>query len=1215
MKPSLFTLKNGFLLMTLIVCLMTKAQAQPYKDGFENTTANALWGLVSDPDNTTNAWTIGSAAARSGVNALYISPDGGTNTNFDDTSPSVLIAYREITLSAGKEYSVFFDYKALGIGDSLYACWVDNAAESMTPGAGSTLPSWVATTKKIAFPLASWITWRTNTFTVTGTGSPAKLVFVWINDGNGTTNANQGAIIDNIQINELTPQNYSCDFDSPEAIAEWTLSNITGSTNKWVIGSAAYTSAHKSLYISSDEGATNSYANVSCHVTAVNTFTFADNETVTFSFDWMCAGNNADFFSVCWVTDTTRVISSALSSVTPTWVTSAALMVDWNTETKLFNNLQWKNSTFHITGNGRPGRLVFFWLNNQNLATQTPAAIDNLQIISRSCAIPTGIVAATTGTTATLTWSGNASSYEVMYVNTYTKSDNKYIPNAISPLDITNIEKGHYSFFVRGICGNDTSAWVAIHNVLMLVSEGCINFIDIYNTSLVTASYGPQGGQEPPPLTGVINYGGESVNNRHTIITTPSLDYATDFGLRTIPVGELASIRLGNHAFCTTTNCGIEALTYTFTVDSAYSILLLKYAIVLQEFGHPPNAQPYFKLKILDAAGNLLDNTGCGAVTFVMGQNLHNEWNYVAGSKVASDTGVEIYWKDWTTFGMNLQQYAGQTIKVQLITSDCIYQVDFGYAYFTLSCAKAAMQFPGCEGDISSVCAPDGFYYEWFKRAEPTNIVNTTQCYLPSSSDTSTYIIRCYSKESASCYFDLRTSLLPRIPIAQATTTRINCSDSVRLNNQSVIMQGGELISERVTSVEWVVTSGADTVFTSTQINPTTVFQSDVPYRVQLVAHLNGAACTDTTAFLFSMSSQGNYSKELDAQICRGGYYNFNGEQLTEAGKYTATYRTAWGCDSIVELNLTVVDQILENMFDTICQGENYTFEGEQYSTTGVYTKNLVSSMGCDSVRTLNLMVNPVMQMSLLQLPQICADDPDFEINYNNVGGGEPTKFLLTFDSKATNKGFANRAEAVSAMDNIVIPIPVNIRPDLYSVELEFIDERYNCDSTKITVPFEIDYPHWVIEQNWDDVIALLNSNYNGGYIFNQYQWYKNNVPVVGETKSYIYVQGGLEIGTEYKLQIRRTDDGVTLFTCPIVVQLHTDAQAVPTIAGAHQIIRLNINSNATVNILTATGVLVSSQSISPGNAQITTPSYSGVYIMIIEYENGISRSFKIVIN
>ncbi len=45
-----------------------------------------------------------------------------------------------------------------------------------------------------------------------------------------------------------------------------------------------------------------------------------------------------------------------------------------------------------------------------------------------------------------------------------------------------------------------------------------------------------------------------------------------------------------------------------------------------------------------------------------------------------------------------------------------------------------------------------------------------------------------------------------------------------------------------------------------------------------------------------------------------------------------------------------------------------------------------------------------------------------------------------------------------------------------------------------------------VLTQRWNDIIAVKNKDYNGGYDFVDFIWYLNGVRLVNETKSYIYV-------------------------------------------------------------------------------------------------------------
>ena len=85
--------------------------------------------------------------------------------------------------------------------------------------------------------------------------------------------------------------------------------------------------------------------------------------------------------------------------------------------------------------------------------------------------------------------------------------------------------------------------------------------------------------------------------------------------------------------------------------------------------------------------------------------------------------------------------------------------------------------------------------------------------------------------------------------------------------------------------------------------------------------------------------------------ICTGSTYNFNGTMLSAAGVYKDTLTNSVGCDSIVTLNLSVLNgpSITWNSSDTICtDGKGEALipaaqpAGGVYSGTGVSNDSLI---------------------------------------------------------------------------------------------------------------------------------------------------------------------------------------------------------------------------------------------------------------------------------
>ncbi len=99
------------------------------------------------------------------------------------------------------------------------------------------------------------------------------------------------------------------------------------------------------------------------------------------------------------------------------------------------------------------------------------------------------------------------------------------------------------------------------------------------------------------------------------------------------------------------------------------------------------------------------------------------------------------------------------------------------------------------------------------------------------------------------------------------------------------------------------------------------------------------------------------YSLSASHSMCQGDVYTFNGKPLSTSGTYTEKFSTAKGCDSVVTLTLTVSSKIEISIDDTICLGDSYDFDGTMVTDAGEYTKSYTSEFGCDSVVTLRMAV------------------------------------------------------------------------------------------------------------------------------------------------------------------------------------------------------------------------------------------------------------------
>ena len=92
--------------------------------------------------------------------------------------------------------------------------------------------------------------------------------------------------------------------------------------------------------------------------------------------------------------------------------------------------------------------------------------------------------------------------------------------------------------------------------------------------------------------------------------------------------------------------------------------------------------------------------------------------------------------------------------------------------------------------------------------------------------------------------------------------------------------------------------------------------------------------------------------------ICQGQTYTFGGQELRLSGMYTDTVQSlVTSCDSITTLILEVRDALRSEQTEVVCFGETYNFGELTLTESGTYVDTVKTVTGCDSIVTLNLTV------------------------------------------------------------------------------------------------------------------------------------------------------------------------------------------------------------------------------------------------------------------
>ncbi|MCB0578533.1 MAG: hypothetical protein KDD10_04395, partial [Phaeodactylibacter sp.] len=106
----------------------------------------------------------------------------------------------------------------------------------------------------------------------------------------------------------------------------------------------------------------------------------------------------------------------------------------------------------------------------------------------------------------------------------------------------------------------------------------------------------------------------------------------------------------------------------------------------------------------------------------------------------------------------------------------------------------------------------------------------------------------------------------------------------------------------------------------------------------------------------------------IDTIICPGETVTVGNSTYSATGSFTKVVPAQYlglGCDSTIYLNLTVLNPIVTNIQAAICEGESYTLGASTYSASGTYSEVFTATNGCDSTVNLTLTVHPDVETTI----------------------------------------------------------------------------------------------------------------------------------------------------------------------------------------------------------------------------------------------------------
>ncbi len=341
-----------------------------------------------------------------------------------------------------------------------------------------------------------------------------------------------------------------------------------------------------------------------------------------------------------------------------------------------------------------------------------------------------------------------------------------------------------------------------------------------------------------------------SINARH-YVTSLSDGFDPKITNEKIPMvapGSVHSIRIGTNY--SMGGGSFDRIKTSFLVTPENTLFQYQFALVLQNDNRHVDAQKSgFDINITDSNGEPLS---CNS----FGVQLQN-----AGTSEGFKTQGDIEYKNWTTGAIDLRNYIGRIIKIEVTAHGCTGREHFGYAYFDAQCVKSEVKVntlcPDAQGYMT-LNAPDGFgSYLWSNSEKTANArvkANLGEVY--------TVKISPLDKLDETCQLQLDY----KIKYYQTDTT----------------------ISRTICEGEEVKVDGES--FRTTGIHVKRILRTNV--------------CDSTVRLNLTVIPAANHTQTVT--ICQGQILKVGDSVYTKPGTYLTAVARPSGCDSMVTTRLIV---------------------------------------------------------------------------------------------------------------------------------------------------------------------------------------------------------------------------------------------------------------------------------------------------------------------
>jgi gliding motility-associated-like protein len=280
-------------------------------------------------------------------------------------------------------------------------------------------------------------------------------------------------------------------------------------------------------------------------------------------------------------------------------------------------------------------------------------------------------------------------------------------------------------------------------------------------------------------------------------------------------------------------------------------------------------------------------------------------------------------------------------------------------------CISGAIGDTICNGDQAMIHANGGSAYNWYQSGNPGVSLGTNDTLFVSPSTTTTYVVTIdgtndtvdvvvhptYSSNvnTTICQGDsvlLEGAYQTTSGIYNDTLYTVNGCDSIIITNLTVNPVPVNNVNASICQNDSIFLAGA-------YQNTTGIYNDTIT---------NGAANGCDSIIITNLTVNQFVTGNANAQICQGDSILLGGAYQITAGNYNDTIvgGSVNGCDSIVITNLSIIPTSMGNANARICDNDSILIGNTYYSSAGVYPYTIPngSASGCDSTVNVTLTVD-----------------------------------------------------------------------------------------------------------------------------------------------------------------------------------------------------------------------------------------------------------------